>query len=311
MGDLRFQPSYARIRDAPNRIAALRSLTNQEVIEALAGASATADPLFANFLATEALNRLQRAQRVLEHIREGVLATDRAGNVTLLNPAAERMLGYIQSEAAGLDINDVLRVRPMDAADEMMHVNLLQEGMRAEGFRLSIAQLEGRWPRRMTAALRATPIYFGEDTVGIVVTIEDVAPLQDAQAAKDALLALSEGVEEGVIATDLEGRVLLWSSACERLYGFAAREATGRLARDLIFPPDSRAEENSMPQAVREGARIRHENSVRIRKDGARVHVSVTFLPVRDSAGRVTGAISLQHERTRGHASHGGGEIIP
>lgn len=178
MGDIRFRASYERIRDAENRIVALRSLSDEDVVEALAGASEGGDTLVANFLATEANNRVRRARRTLDHIWEGVVATDRSGLVTLLNPAAERILGWLSEDAQGRDITDILRASPgvmrrEDAAGipPVPVIETAKKGTR----HFDEAWIEGRWPHAIHASVTVAPVWWEDDFVGAVLTIHDLS----------------------------------------------------------------------------------------------------------------------------------------
>lgn len=103
MGDRRFDPLFERVRDAEDRVAEIRELTDDEVIAALGGASRHNDPLLANILATEAQNRFQRASELSSALGEGVIVMDKDWRITQQNPAAERMLGWTSAEFVGHD----------------------------------------------------------------------------------------------------------------------------------------------------------------------------------------------------------------
>lgn len=163
MGDTRFVPAYERVHAAANRLAALRALTDEEVVAALAGASLKADPLVANVLATEALNRLATSRRVLDSIVEGVIGLDRNGNVTTLNRAAEAALGRLREEVAGRPLSDAL-----PGVDRGVLARLLEPLRSGLEVRAQGALSVGGPALRFTAA----PVLVAAGPAGAVVTFE-------------------------------------------------------------------------------------------------------------------------------------------
>lgn len=93
MGDVRFREAYARIQTAGDRAQALRALSDDEVIAALAHASQEQDRLLANVLATEAFNRMRRSGVIARSVGEAVLGFDANGYLNFANPSAEQLLG--------------------------------------------------------------------------------------------------------------------------------------------------------------------------------------------------------------------------
>lgn len=107
-GDLRFRDPYERLRAARDRAAALRDLTDAEVVQALAAASDEGDPLLANVLATEAENRMQRAGAVAAHAPEGIVGIAPDGRVTYANAAALNLLHAARDQVLGACLWELL-----------------------------------------------------------------------------------------------------------------------------------------------------------------------------------------------------------
>src|SRR5687767_9622206 len=108
MGDRRFARPYDAVKNAADRVAALRGLSDTEVVEALAHASREADPLLANVLATETTNRMERARAIYENIADGLLSIDAEGHFVSINPAGEKMLGWAHNELLGKDKHETI-----------------------------------------------------------------------------------------------------------------------------------------------------------------------------------------------------------
>jgi two-component system CheB/CheR fusion protein len=109
------------------------------------------------------------------------------------------------------------------------------------------------------------------------------------------LAAIVESCDDAIISKDLNGTIRSWNQGAERLFGYTADEAIGQSVMMLI--PEERAEEEpEIVDRLRRGERIDHFESVRIAKDGRRIHVSLTISPVRDAAGRIVGASKVARD---------------
>lgn len=108
----------------------------------------------------------------------------------------------------------------------------------------------------------------------------------------DALKQLADIVEssdDAIVSKNLDGIISSWNRSAERLFGYTAEEAIGRHIT-LIVPSDRREEEVGILEKLRRGERVDHFETVRLRKDGTKLDVSLTISPVRDSSGCITGA---------------------
>jgi PAS domain S-box-containing protein len=115
---------------------------------------------------------------------------------------------------------------------------------------------------------------------------------EQASQAQARLAAIIESSHDAVISKTLEGTILSWNSAAEQLYGYTADEAVGR-SITMLNPPDRSDEEPAILEQIRHGERVKEFETVRLRKDGTPVEVSVTVSPVLDGSGRVIGASNI------------------
>jgi PAS domain S-box-containing protein len=111
------------------------------------------------------------------------------------------------------------------------------------------------------------------------------------------LAAIVDSSEDAIIAKDLDGVIQSWNAAAERIFGYPAAEAIGRPVMMLI-PPERKSEELDILARLRQGERIDHFETVRVRRDGSLVPISLTVSPVRDGAGRVVGASKIARDIT-------------
>jgi PAS domain S-box-containing protein len=112
------------------------------------------------------------------------------------------------------------------------------------------------------------------------------------------LAAIVESSDDAIIGKTLEGTITSWNRAAERLYRFAADEAVGQPI-SIIIPADRPDELPGIMERLRRGQRIDHYETVRVRKDGVRLEVSVSISPIRNGAGKIVGAASIGRDITK------------
>ena len=113
-----------------------------------------------------------------------------------------------------------------------------------------------------------------------------------------ALLAsIVESVDDAIITANLDGIITSWNPAAQRMYGYSAEQVVGRPLL-MLMAPEQAQEMTGILERVSDGEQVEHLDTVRLRKEGARVSVSLTVSPVRDEEGRVVGASSIERDIT-------------
>src|SRR4030095_4498905 len=95
------------------------------------------------------------------------------------------------------------------------------------------------------------------------------------------LARIIESSEDAIVSKDLNGVIRSWNRAAERIFGYTAEEAIGRSIR-MIIPADRQAEEDEVLRRIGRGEEVEHFDTVRQRRDGTLVHISLTLSPIRD-----------------------------
>lgn len=109
------------------------------------------------------------------------------------------------------------------------------------------------------------------------------------------LAAIVENSDDAILSKTLDGVIQSWNAGAERLFGFTAEEAVGR-AITLILPQEKRAEEEDILGRLGKGERIHRFETLRRRKDGELIEVSLTVSPVRDPSGMIVGASTIARD---------------
>src|SRR5581483_10782383 len=110
--------------------------------------------------------------------------------------------------------------------------------------------------------------------------------------AEHQLAAIIESSDDAIVSKDLASTVTSWNPAAERLFGYSAAEAIGQPIT-MIIPPNRIDEEARVMSRIRAGLRVAPFETVRRRKDGELIDVSITVSPIRDASGAVVGASKI------------------
>jgi PAS domain S-box-containing protein len=114
--------------------------------------------------------------------------------------------------------------------------------------------------------------------------------------ASELLASIVDTSDDAIISKDLDGVITSWNQGAERLFGYTQAEALGQSVPELLVPQDRQQEESNILARLRKEARVEHFETVRRRKNGTLVDVSLTISPLRDAHGRIIGASSIAHD---------------
>ena len=120
----------------------------------------------------------------------------------------------------------------------------------------------------------------------------------EAEKANALLAAIVASSDDAIVSKNLDGTITSWNKSAERLFGYMAEEAVGKHIT-LIIPRERWDEENSIIARLRRGERVDHFETIRRRKDGSTIELSLTISPVRDSTGRIIGASKVARDITQ------------
>jgi PAS domain S-box-containing protein len=116
--------------------------------------------------------------------------------------------------------------------------------------------------------------------------------LPDSEIKHHLISALIESADDAIISKTLDGVITSWNKGAERIFGYTADEIIGKTVLVLI-PPDYQNEEPAILDKIKSGERIEHYETVRIRKDGTLIDISLTVSPIKDNSGKIIGASKI------------------
>jgi PAS domain S-box-containing protein len=123
----------------------------------------------------------------------------------------------------------------------------------------------------------------------------DASGIAASDLAVYRLAAIVSSSDDAIVSKDLNGIVMSWNAGAERIFGYTADEMIGQSIRKII-PDDRQSEEDEVLRKVRIGERVDHFDTVRQRKDGSLVDISLTISPVKDGRGRIIGASKIARD---------------
>ena len=255
----------------------------------------------------------ERYRLITESMTEALFLLDLEGGLALVNAYGEQLTGFRSDELIGRPIFSVL-----DRAGAVL-VRERLESVRAgrkvtPQFECQVVRRDGR---RIPIEMTCTSIVRDGLVVGRLAVARDITERKQSQAVQALLSSIVESSEDAIVGRTLEGRIVSWNPAAERLYGYSAEEAIGRSV-SLIVPPERRDELPGILVRLHHGHRISNFETVCLTKAGRRVDVSLTISPIKDASGRVTGASStardisgrLRAERTARALAQVGHELL-
>ena len=231
--------------------------------------------------------------RVVESSDDAIVSKDLNGIILSWNRSAERIFGYTAAEAVGQSIRMII------PADRQSEEDTVLERIRAGQ---SVTQFETIRQRKdgqfVPISLTVSPIY---DDRGVVIgaskIARDLSEHVRGQLATRRLKAIVESSDDAIISKDLDGVITSWNASAERMFGYTEQEAIGRSIRMLI-PADLQGEEDVVLAKIRAGVKVDHYETIRQRKDGTSLRISLTVSPIRNDRGQIVGASKIARDIT-------------
>ena len=240
----------------------------------------------------------RRFREMIDALPAAIYTTDAEGRLTHFNPAAAEFSGRVPEAGTDQWCVSWKMFRPDGTPlphDQCPMAVALKEGRIIDGVEAIAERPDGT---RVWFTPYPRPLHDAEGRiVGGINMLVDITQRKQAEQATGLLAAIVDSSDDAIVSKSLDGIVTSWNKGAERLFGYTAEEAIGQHI-SLIIPPDHRDEEATILERLKRGERVDHFETVRLRKDGARLDISLTISPVRDGAGRVMGASKVARNIT-------------
>jgi PAS domain S-box-containing protein len=123
----------------------------------------------------------------------------------------------------------------------------------------------------------------------------DISDRKRAEELRERLASVVESSEDAIVSKTLDGIITAWNSSAEKVFGYSSTEAVGKSVL-MLLPPERSNEEAEILARIARGESVKHFETVRVRKDGKRIDVSVTISPVKDTSGAIVGASKIARD---------------
>ena len=224
----------------------------------------------------------------------GVAHVSPEGRWLRVNKKLCEIVGYSESELLKLTFQQI--THPDDLLADLAETAKIVSGD------LDTFSMEKRYIRKDGSQVWVNLSVAGaRDATGklkhFISVIEDISERREAHDARSRLAAIVESSDDAIVSKDLDGIIKSWNPGAARTFGFTAEEAVGH-SITIIIPPELHDEEKQILRRLRNGEHIEHYETVRMTKSGARLNVSLTISPVRNSKGQVIGASKIARDIT-------------
>jgi PAS domain S-box-containing protein len=241
----------------------------------------------------QAIYEREYTKAILNAVIDPLVVLDNKLKVQTANRAFYSLFGVSRDEVQGISIRE-LGSNDWESSDSW---NAIETAL-SDRTEFRAIEIEGEFPvvGRRTFVLDVRRLAPDGDAL-ILTTFQDITERKQAQRTTSLLAAIVDHSDDAIISKKLDGTLTSWNKSAERLFGYKAEEAIGQHIT-LIVPPDRRSEEESILRRLALGERVDHFETIRRRKDGTDLDVSLTISPIRDAAGSVIGASKVARDIT-------------
>ena len=230
---------------------------------------------------------------IVDSSDEAIISMNLDGIITSWNRSAARLFGHKAEEAIGRNVTLII---PPDRREE--EATILDRIKRGE----HVAHFETVRVRKdastFNVSLTISPV---KDIAGHIIGASrmprDITQRKEVERTIGLLAAIVDSSDDAIISKSLDGMISSWNKGAERMFGYTADEAIGQHIT-LIIPQGRQQEEVTIIERLKRGERVDHFETVRVRKDGTPLDISLTISPVRDGEGRVIGASKVARDIT-------------
>jgi two-component system, chemotaxis family, CheB/CheR fusion protein len=237
-------------------------------------------------------------RRILDELPAAVYVTDALGRITYFNEAAATLWGHRPTIGTSEWCGSWKLFWPDGRAlphGECPMAIAIKEKRSVRGVEAIAERPDGT---RVPFEPYPTPLFDASGAlIGAVNMLVDLTDRKQAENVKQRLSSIVQFSDDVIISINLKRTIESWNTGAERIFGYAASEVIGQSV-EILIPPDRLKEETQILNRIRRGEHIEHYVTVRRRKDGGLIDISLTVSPIRNTLGKVIGASKIARDIT-------------
>lgn len=219
-----------------------------------------------------------------ETASDAIIVIGEDGKILLMNQATEKIFGYRKKELLGQPLTLLMpgcvQQVNLQATKQYLETLGLHKGGREIWLQVSFSEFVREGKHVLTGICR------------------DISERKQVEKERCQLAAIVESCEDGIIGQALDGIITSWNRGAERIYGYRAEEVIGKPI-SILTSAERLDESSQITDRLTRGDLIEHYQAVRVMKSGEHIRVSVMVSPIRDEAGRIVGASSVERDITK------------
>jgi PAS domain S-box-containing protein len=236
---------------------------------------------------------------IFNNLMDGILVMDKENKLIQMNPAAQRILG-LPAEIPSLDA--VRNMFTMHQPDGSLLPPDEWPGERARhGDYVRDLEIEVRSSYtgnvEMVEISAVPAVSESGETMETILTFRPVTERKHSDEMRSRMAAIVESSQDAIIGKDLNGIVTSWNLGAEKIFGYEAGEIVGKSIHCLL-PGDRQQEEDGILERIRSGQTVSQLETMRVRKDGKQIQVSLMICPIRDRNNKIVGASKIARDIT-------------
>lgn len=230
---------------------------------------------------------------VVESSNDAIITKDLNGIITSWNRGAQNIFGYTREEAIGQPVT--MLMPPERVNEEPGILERIRRGEKIGHYETVRRRKDGTL---IDVSLTISPLRNSRgDVFGASKVARDITDRKRTHGDVARLAAIVETSDDAIITKDLNGIITSWNRGAEQIFGYTAEEAIGK-SITMLMPEDRTDEEPEILNRIRNGERVDHYETVRCRKDGTRVNISLSVSPLYNESGQVVGASKIARDIT-------------
>ncbi len=228
---------------------------------------------------------------IVQSSDDAILGMILDGQIISWNRAAEKIFGYPADEVIGKSVDVIY---PPELTDELSEIIAkIKKGKTIEHYETQRKRRDGSL---VDVSLSISPIRDDRgEIVGISKIARDISGQKRASQYVRSLAAIVESSDDAILGMTLDGKIISWNRAAEKIFDYPADEIIGKSV-DVVYPPELTDELSEIIAKIKKGETIEHYETQRKRRDGSLVDVSLSISPIRDDRGEIVGISKIARD---------------